>query len=631
MQQYDSAFNKEANIAQKLKADKRQKLAQDIAQRWKDYTTDISELIDDSREAWDFYLRNHPNPKVMGQSKDANKFDVPVARSKGLRLGQIPKAVDSILSLIHNTLFPIDDRFFRGTPRNELATSLQEPFETFLAENFGEAQTSTKMREFFHNAILDGTACAHVPFRRVEHERVVYEKPVMDIGIAQLSIPWRPVQEQTKTILDWEGTCFEPLDFNDWRVDPTARSMDQSCFLRRWYKTTSEVKEEFPWVKDVAVYLPTDTDGTEKRQSAGLPDLVQSIGSSETEGKKKALLMCCYDDFIIDGKSYRNHVAVVLNDEELVWFGPNTYNHGRIPYIVAPYSPIPGQIYGMSAVKHAIPSAEYIDKATNLFLKNAAWGSIPIIMKNLKDAAVRKHGNVEVQPGMTLPVENFNAYQQLQIDLTNLTYLQAVIERNEQNIQEVTGANPFIAGDQPQTSEVTAFEVDQRVQGGNSRFQSIMTNMSNTVLEPYMQMSFSNFQQFKSVPETVGEFVIQPDDIKLMDFKWVMTAAQATISRNRRMANRKALLFEVMPQLVANGIVKLKPVGLEFDQAAVLREFLIDSGELNADKVLKIIPLQLDQAMAPMDDGTGEMNGGVMNGEYPSVPPTPNTGATGPA
>jgi|GEM_PF-3560941 len=587
----DNQFQEDTNIVQNLKPETRQKLSQEIALKWRHYTREISELISDSREAWDFYLRNHPDTKGTSRGASADSFNSDSLVGKGLRLGQIPKAVDSILSLIHNNIFPIDDRFFRGTPRNELSQQLQEPLETYLAENFEEAQISTAMRAFFHNLILDGTACAYVPYERKETLKTVYEKQQLDLGWLTVDIPWKPLQAVQKNVLEWEGTRFEPLDFNDWRIDPTARCIENSPFLRRWYRSIDDIQSDFPWLEKVTPYHNNDdSDSSNKHVSAGLPDFVRSIDDGEEfEGKEKALLMVCYDDFILEGTRYNNHIAVVLNDKELVWFGPNPYNHGKIPYIVAPYNPIPGQIYGISAVKHALPAAAASDKATNMILLNAWWGSNPIFMKNMRDAGVRKHGNIHVKPGMMLPVESFSAYQQLPINLANLSILENIIAKNEQTIQEVTGANPFIAGDQATQSNITAFEVDQRVQGGNSRFQSIMTNLANLVLEPYVQIAFENFQQFKTKTEIIGDYSLTPDDIRLLDFKWVTIASQATISRNRRIANMKSLLFDILPGLVQQGIVQLKPVGLEFDQVSALRNFLVDNGILDADKILRPI------------------------------------------
>src|SRR6478609_6439176 len=112
-------FQADNNTIQSFKPETREKLSQEIALKWRRYTREISELISDSREAWDFYLRNHPNTKTTTRSSSSDNVESDSSVKKGLRLGQIPKAVDSILSLIHNNIFPIDDRFFRGTPRNE--------------------------------------------------------------------------------------------------------------------------------------------------------------------------------------------------------------------------------------------------------------------------------------------------------------------------------------------------------------------------------------------------------------------------------------------------------------------------------------------------------------------------------
>lgn len=620
------AFEEKENIAFDFNKATREKVAAHISERWLHATEDIRELINDSKEGWDYYLRNQPNPDALSvnhQRKDSNTAKL--AQRKGLRLGDIPRAVDSILAFLFNTIFPQDDRFFRGNPKNEVARENQELYELYRAENFGEINANEELRKMLLNMMIDGTAAVHLPFKRVEREKTVYEPSKLDLGITKLPIPGT-VKEIKKKVVEWEGTLIEPLDFNDWRVDPMAKSLDESWFCRRWYEPVWKVKEAYPNLKDVQAYHEEfdEAGDNDKRDSAGLPKCPISK-EEESEGKKQALLMACYDDFEIKGKIYRNHVAVTLNGKELVWFGPNPYNHGKKPYIVAPYIALPGQIYGLSAIKHALPSAAVIDKLTSDSLMISTLAAKPIILKNMRDPAVRKMGNIEVRPGMTLPIEKPDAYRQLDIRINNLAAFQAIIEQCKQNIQETTGASPFIAGDSPEGSgDVTAFEVDQRVQGGNSRFQAIMTNFDNAVLERLLQIVFENDQQFMTESSYINGNELTPELVKQMDFKWVITSTRATLSRNRQLANKKAILTELMPMLVQAGVVKLKPVGLEFDQEQALRSFLVLSGEQDADKLLKTTELP-PTSLVPTEEDV--VNGGAMNG-LPSVPPTPNLGAS---
>jgi len=636
------AFDDAVNVAKSF-GSKGNDVAQMISERFSRTTSEIQELISDSKEAWDFYLRNHPQAQHLAGQTGRRLGTANINRSKkGLRLGLIPRSVDSVLSILHNSIFPSDERFFRGTPKNDVALRYQELYEQYRADNFAESNATEELRRFLLTLELDPAACLAVPWKVKKRKKTVYEAPSISFGGIEIPLPVLGVKEKTiNDFVEFEGTVVECLDFNDWRVDPNARSIEDSWFIRRWYAPTWQVERDYD-LKNVKPYHTSylwddDVDGNQKRLASGLTAPIPF--DEEEEGKQQALLMICYDDFVIKGKVYENHVAVTLNGQELIWFGPNPYNHGRVPYIVHSLMPIPNQIYGLSLIKHAIPSAAVVDTAVDRVLKIGSWAAKPVFEVLNTEPAWRE--SKEVEPGMTIPVKRLGSIQQIQVNVTNLSLLEAVIQKAEDNIREVTGASPVFTGDDfaNSPSNITAFQVDQHIQGANSRFQSIMNNFTNSVLEPLLYMSFENDKQFKTKDEyvAVGDITktLTPELIKQMDFKWLITSAQAANSRGKRLANIRSLLLEIIPPMLQSGLVSLKPQGIEVDPYVALNDMLVLGGLPNANEIIKLIPMQ------------GAMNGlpglppNVTGGGGPLPPaaqgapglpgaPLPNAGATAP-
>jgi hypothetical protein len=621
------AFTEKDNIAADLEQTQKDALVTLINDRWTYSTDEILPLIEQSRKAWDYFLHNTPQANdiaLSGGTKDA--YTAEQAQRKGLRFPHIPIAVESILAMQHNTTFPSDDRFCRGNPENDFAEKNQELVEQFIAENFGMANTSEQFRKLRLNLMLDGTACLFTRWKQKRNPRRVDYEPKFQVKVptplGEVGFSLGGTQKVKGSDIEWEGTEAIPLDFNDWRVDPSARCYEESWFIRRWYQPVYQVEKEFPdaEAKPYTEVVQT-SDDNHKREAMGLSPISQVIDPEfEEEGKKNSLLMVCYDDFVLDGEVYENHAAIILNTKEVVWFGPNPYDHGLRPYIVGPYIDIPGQIYGQSAVVHAIPLAESIDKGTDNILRASTWGSNPVFTKRITDPAVRQHKNIRVRPGITLPVSDPTAYQQLNVNIANSEVLFRMITAAEDKLMRVIGNSPFTEGGAPEQGRVSAFEIDQRVQGSNSRSLSIMTTFNNCFIQPFMHINYENFRQFMEKPVMINGKEVNRDMLRLAKYKWLITSTQATISRSRELANKRAFLVELLPQLVQAGAVKLKAEVAEFDLIQYVKEFMTKGGERDVDRHLKVIQGAVPEMMGPVDAGQDSEVAGAL----PAVPPTPN-------
>lgn len=627
--------SKGANLAQDLKKRTRQEIAQLMAQRWQHATDAIDRKIEDSKEAWNYYLENVPDPSLRGsQTGPLNAQMASTHGGRGFRLGLVPKTVDSALSFMHNATFPQDDRFFRGTPQNPISKENQEIYEEYLATQFGEANVVECFRQFRLAQILDGTACLHVKWDETKVKKYVWEMPTLDVeGVPNIELQEEPVR-RNKEVTIFRGNKPEVLDFNDWRVDPSASCMEESWFQRRWYEEIHSVKEKYPWVsKDVLVPYADYRNAEDqtyvdaRREDQGLEEMAFSINPKfEDDGKHKALMMCGYDDFIIDGKMYKNHMAVSINDCELVWFGPNPHYHGLLPYIVAPYNPIPKQIYGQSMVKHIIPSSELTDNLTENMQRTVELGANPTFTRLTRDRAFRRNQNFMFSSGLTIPVENHDSLRQVDVNIQNLAYLEQVLERLERNVQEVTGVNPFVSGDEPVQGRVSAFEIDQRVQGGNSRYQDKMTIFNNMVLEPFMVMAHENCKEHIDDAVMVDGEPLPARVIRQLNYKWTITSTHATMTRNRQLANIRGLFLEIIPPLMQAGLFQPK-TAVQGDVYMALEKMMSLSGTKDGKDIFQAMPVP-PLAAAPQEQNPPQQ--GASDG-LPTAPPVPNEQAIGDA
>lgn len=634
----DYAFEEKRNIVDELSETAKQELIATISNNWEWSTREIQELIDDHNEAWDFYLKSEPKESdravKKGDKRDSkDAFD---RLERGIRLGLIPRSVDAVLAILHNSLFPPDERFYRGTPGNAIAKDNQELFEVFLAQNFGESNISEKFRRGLLALCIDPAVAFCFHYKTKKCRKVTYV-PKYEVKIGGFSLPL-PLGLKKKTddnYVEWEGTDVEVLDFTDWRVDPYARSQDESWFMRRWYRPVSEVEEDFG-LEEIGSYSQASAQGEEENLVRDHMGLRPIDVADEPDGNDKALLMVCYDDFEIDGKTYKNHCALVVNAKELAWFGPIEDDHGKCPYVIHALKPVPNQIYGLPLIRHAINLAGMHDYLLSKVAKTAGWAGDPIFEVDAMEPAYKKR--FAIRPGMTIPVRRVgSAIKQVDVNVANLSYIQPILVALQDSIREVTGANPMFTGDDVANSpaNITAFQVDQHIQGANNQFQAILKNFSS-VLETYLSIAFSNFRQYKQKTEYIpigsDQKELTPDMVKQMDYKWTITSAEAANARGKQLANLRTWNLELLPMLVSQGLVQLKGGVMVADPAASLKDML-NIGGMDASKYLEVVEMQpgvmpLGQPPIPIPGGVVPpgQGGPVIPQQSPGVQASPGNG-----
>lgn len=562
--------------------------------RWKNTTDRIRPLIDESETAWDFVLRNQPREVDMPET---NRDASAKGASKGFRLGLIPRSVDAVTSRIKNAMFPADERFFRGVPKNDVSNEYQEHYELYATRNFAKENVTTSYGDMIFNMAVDPTVCVAFPWKTKTRRKVEWKPKTLEFnfpGIVEIEVPLAPLGLEKKVNenhIEWEGTSVEVLDFCDWRVDPDAKTFDDSWFIRRWYEPVWKVKKDYK-LKEVQTYHKTVDEYAEQYEEnkENMLGFMPIDKVEEESGREQALLMIHYDDFVLDGEVFENHVALILNGDELVWFDKNPYDHGQKPYGLTSYKKIPNQLYGMSMIRHAVASAAIADTAMSKALKSASFGADPIFEVDVNEPALRK--TKKIVAGMKIPVKRKGAISQVNINLQPLTYLMEMVNQAQQNIREITGASQVFTGDNLGNSpaNITAFHVGQHIQGADSRFKDVMKCLENGIIERHLFQSFENDKQYKKNNEFINiggeEKELTTDIIKQMDFEWVITSSQAAAQRGQELANKVELL-KMAPNLAQAGILQYDQGGSKLDTHALLMAIARDSGTTDVETFLQ--------------------------------------------
>jgi hypothetical protein len=437
-----------------------------------------------------------------------------------------------------------------------------------------------------------------------------------------VQVPTGEVQESSFEEVVYDGGELSTVPFEDWRVEPYASSFQEAYFLRRMWVTPAKLKQMFPNVpKELVVSFKetkaNDYLSTHKEVYAGLTGQSKNLSSDKRDGRDRAMLMFHYDDFYIDGKVYPNHLCVIINDIECIWFGPNVYNHGSKPYVLTPYHEVPNQLYGLSGVKHILPNSEIVDAIWNIMYTNARWGSSPIFLTDVTDPIQTQNTKLSLKPGSRIPVSRPDSIRQMPISLANIAYLGEIMKEAVLNVKEVSGATDYMTGAVADKSHVSAYETDMRGENGSSRFQTVMDSFNTYVLEPLLTQFYENDRQYKVTDEFVEGDILSPEDIKLSVFKFSTVSAQASLSKNKRVRQLLELLTQTIPATQALGVGAPKAQEIEFNVYTILQQLLAEGGMTFAGNLMQgrdlteeeLAERQQMEVMAMMAEQGGEPSG----------------------
>jgi hypothetical protein len=513
---------------------------------------------------------------------------------------------------------PNKERFFSALPLNQESKLEKNMIEQFLEDELRTNAFFVNTFKDLTNLILDGTSAVYTPWTSKKRKATVYGPKNVSLLGMDIELPFQIVANK-KEVIDSEETEFIPISLENWRVDPFAETMQQTPFLWRRNAVVNAVKEEPRFINkdEIAAYknawqvkgpdAESYTIRQAKYKAMGI-DLDEMRVDTESPSHDFCVIMEKWGDFYIEDKFYENHVLILANDATFLYFGENPYSHGRKPFLVSQYIPMPGTIYGRPALKSSIPMTHLQDMLANALADILRFHSVPIGTYLLNDDVVSQYfsgKDAQISPGIFYPVKSHDSIMVRQTPLPNVEQLINVMQFLSEKIRESTGGVPYASGGMSeQDTERTLGEVQILSQGTSTRFQNIVNLYEKQKLQPYMEIVYDNLRQYMErdvFPEQYAAKTINQDLLRKLEYNFKISGSQSAIEKNNKLQDMRTVVMDMLPAAIQMGFVVPKGDKLEADTSNLLLDLLTLSGFDAAQERLKIVenPAQLEAAQNP--------------------------------
>lgn len=588
----------------KLKDDQKNTLMRDAGSEWLSFNYQITQLREQSTQMRQLYAANIPDM----DSEQFTQAEVSISTSSQVRSGVMAQAIDAIHAQQHMTKFPAGEQFFEGVPQNPTAKEKQDQYEAYTRQRLGDIDFLIKYFNYEKLKMLDGVCAVATPYiRRVMENAVDYE-PRRLFGL--IPIPGAPPKRVVKDVVDFEGTDFVPLSFEQWVINPQVDSLDKSPFLYYYYKTPEELQaiQAYANTEDLEPYCEHLTQNSTyeriKYEYGGITANYTIGENNSALHQSHILVMERWGDFWIDGKLYKNHVLVWANDSIFLYFGPNPYDHQRKPFIVSPYIPMPHTLYGKSAGKDCIESVHAYDTLGNQIIDACGKVASPAFTYLDTDTTLAAYiGDDDFTLGCAemIPVKSHASLQQIVINLQGLELAMNTRQQLKEEIRESTGGVPYTTGGVDQEGQDrTLGEVEILANGTGTRFQCLIDYDERSTLKPFIEMTFTNDRQFGSQDVYVDQFAtpLNADDVRLMKMRWTVTGSKSAMDHNKQIGDLLNFATQILPPLFENGFAVPSGEVMEVDLPGMVQDIIRLANIKNGDQRIKVVASQTQVSQA---------------------------------
>ncbi len=470
-----------------LPPEEQQTLLQTVTQNYRQWKQSRTRLESTWRECWEAYLCDVKSLYTISDehAPDRSRVARPV----------LYEAVEGIHSNILNAMFPSSERFFSVLGKREEDHQHAKVIEEFLRNKLEATSFFEKYALFLKQAIITGNSVAAVPWRQSTRKRRVTQ-PVTLLGV--------PIGSRKEIVeeLAFNGPDFEVIDMFDFLIDPNEPDFAKANIIRK-------VSRSLPELKAMRIYSNLENlqainlteenpNKSSKRNAFGIDEPIPG----QSAQNEKITLLEAWGNFRVGDKFYENYVCVVANDERIIRFEPNPYDHGMKPFVFTTFIPVPNEVYGIGAIEKSLGLQHAINTLTNQKLDIINL-SINSPFTYLINDDVFDPDTVVTRPGALIPVKSHDTLRPIEY-LNNFTVAFTEIAELKAEIQEATGAFKYFTGaDSKNDVKRTATEVSALVSGGTQKFSYFIAHLENSSLEPLLEMVFENAKQFMQNPEVI--------------------------------------------------------------------------------------------------------------------------------
>jgi len=421
------------------------------------------------------------------------------------------KMVSVMAPRVSRALMP-GSRWYRLDPVREKSV---EPVaaRALMDEQFKDGKLADRLYRMVQQGAKYGTMIAKVPW--VIDRREVKVKQVQDRETFNAEGQLTGTREETQTLeqtLNHDRTELRPINIFDavfdWRYDDAQLTPCISDY--------SDVTREFIYdmmATDIrgggTVFQGITRDEVEELnvppQPVSLPgkDLQQYATNAQmiertAENDLKMLDWWGLLDPYQTGKREEYHV-IILNDKYVVHIAKNNLWHGKRPYLISPWEPVENELYGIGVIEMIVRLCLDLNDNQNALNVGTALSVNPMV----------KAGD-----GFNIPDQQFTTIPGRVLRGGDVAQLQPFVipdtsrigrdtkEDFRRDIDETVGApRGWVAGLEEAGQTATEFAGKQRA--ANIRVEPVIIRANANIMQPFLDMSLYNNQQFLEETRTV--------------------------------------------------------------------------------------------------------------------------------
>ena len=475
---------------------------------------------------------------------------------------------------------------------------------------------------------------------RFEQRPVKRKEPVVvgwaynEMGYLQPQIEYQVVEHE-ETV--WDDNEITNIDYFDFWADPRRPDLDSARFVfHRDWMTQEETENYLDLLREAGDgdVHPVNWDEI-KNVGDGLEEgrweRLSAVGMSPETGPghwadddEGASVSKNGNLFELLHYWENGRHAILINRHTLAYDGANPYwRHGKKPFIVSSFEPLPGEIYGMSCVQ----IIEHLQAEANT-QRNQRLDNVNLVLNRMWK--VRRGADISPQELVSRPhgiihVDNADDVTELAMnDVTASSYQDEMLTKAD--MENALGAPAIVRGATPDRKE-TATEVVTKNSNASIRFDVKIMLFEATGINRLVELMDCNNQQFIDTARPVNQYgqestsewaTVEPGQLI---GEWDYTPSSANVDPAANKELRRQQLSEVLAFSVQTNSPFLK-------KYEIYKAWLQSFDFRNADQFLYTQEevIQMQQAyLAQQQMMAG--GGGGMQGAPQGMPPNMGGGA----
>lgn len=448
--------------------------------------------------AWALYLNTPEALDAVRQRTHQMVGDIGKDWRHKVNKGKAFSQVETIHSYMMQAQFP-SRQWFEAKPDDPEFHLEAKAISKFMAKTLEKAQFTTVYSDWLRQLIITGTSVMGLPYRYDTLKQRVRRKVRIPSNLENGTI----VTDKVMWVVDEQPDViqgvpsFEVVNTLDVYMDPNCVAGDETApFIRVIRKRRSEVIR----LMKTGVYRSAINEAITASSVftvQGVNELKEYEGIQVQAGHTMSdmvELLEYWGDLHLDGITYHDVHAVVMNGGSVLVWEPNPYWGGR-PYVIGTYIPTVNQPYAIGALQ---PSLGLLTVDNNLL--NHRLDAMEVSIDPMYEVAADSGLDDEeifTEPGKVYRTTSPGSFSPIRTGdkAYTITYQEQGIL--EQSISDNSGTPSLVSSGQVRAGErVTAAEIQSIRDAGGNRLSGVFFHIESTATNSMLKKTLRSLQQF---------------------------------------------------------------------------------------------------------------------------------------